>query len=83
MSKNISCARPCRAEAAPLPMVVLSAEQEIDEEDGDGGASGDHDAVAEEQEAEHVIDFAEPHVVHDEVELDEDGAKGEDANKRH
>ena len=64
-------------------MVVLGAEQEVDEEDGDGGAGDDHEAVAEEEEAEHVVDFAEPHVVHDEVELDEDGAKGEDAYEGH
>lgn len=64
-------------------MVVLGAEQEIDEEHGDGGGGDDHDGVAEEEEAEHVVHLAEPHVVHDEVELHEDGAEGEDADEGH
>lgn len=64
-------------------MVILRAEQEIHEQDGDGSAGDDHDAVAEKEEAEHVVDFTEPHVVHDEIELDHDGAEGEDADKEH
>ncbi len=64
-------------------MVVLAAEQEVDEKDGDSGARDDHDAIAEEEETEHVVDFAEPHIVHDEVELNEDGAEGENANEEH
>ena len=64
-------------------MVIFTAEQEVDEEDGNGGAGNDHDAVAEEEETEHVVYFAEPHVVHDEVELHEDGAEREDAHKDH
>ncbi len=64
-------------------MVVLGAEQEVDEQDGDGGARDDHNAVAEEEEAEHVVDFAEPHVVHDEVELDEDCTEWKDADESH
>ena len=64
-------------------MVVLSAEQEVDEEDRHSGTSDNHDAVAEEQKSEHVVDFAEPHVVHDEVKLNKDGAKRENTNKGH
>ena len=64
-------------------MIVFTAEQKVDEEDGDGRTRDDHDAVAEEEEAEHVVDFSEPHVVHDEVELDEDCAKGEDTDEEH
>ena len=81
--KNIARARARSRERAPLPMVVFGTQQEIDEEDGDGGAGEDHDEVAEEEEAEHVVDFAEPHVVHDEVELNEDSAEGEDADEEH
>lgn len=81
--KNIYCASPSRAECPPLPMVILTAEKEVDQQNGDGGACDDHDAVAEEEEAEHVVDFAEPHVVHDEVKLDKDGAEGEDADQKH
>ena len=64
-------------------MVVFRAQQEVDEENCDGGAGDYHDAVAEEQEAKHVVDFPKPHVVHDKVELDENGAEGEYANEEH
>ena len=62
-------------------MIVLRTEQEVDQEYRDGGTGDDHDAIAEEEEAEHVVDFAEPHVVHDEVARDEDAAAGEDADE--
>ena len=64
-------------------MVVFGAQKVVDEHDGDGGARDDHDAVAEEQEAEHVVDAVEPQAVHNEVKLDEDGAKGEEADEEH
>ena len=64
-------------------MIILAAEQEVDEQDRDSGTSYYHNAVAEEEESEHVVNLAEPHVVHDEVELDEDGAEGEDSDEEH
>ena len=66
-----------------MPVVVFCAEQEIDDKDGHGGAGDGHDAVAEEQKAKHVIDFAEPDVIQNEEEFHEDGAKREDANQEH
>lgn len=83
MQKHIAGAGACTQEGSPLPVVVLGAEQEVDEQHGDGGAGEDRDQVAEEEEAEHVVDLAEPDVVEDEEELDEDGAEGEDADKGH
>lgn len=64
-------------------MVVFRAQEEVNKENCDGSAGDDHDAVAEEEEAKHVVDFSKPHVVHDKVELDENRAEGEDANKEH
>ena len=64
-------------------MIILAAEEEIDQQHANGGASDDHDGVSEEEETEHVVDLAEPHVVHDEEEFDEDGAEGEDADEEH
>lgn len=81
--EHVHRARPSRAKCPPLPVVILTAEKEVDQENGDGCASDDHDAIAEEKEAEHVVDFAKPHVVHDEVEFDKDGAEGEDADEKH
>ena len=64
-------------------MIILAAEQEVDEQDRDGGTSNDHNAVAEEKKPEHVVYLAKPHVVHNEVELDEDGAEGKDTDQEH
>jgi len=64
-------------------VIVFTAEQEVDQQDSDSGASDDHDAVAEKEKAEHVVDFAEPHVIHDEVELDEDSTEREGADQKH
>lgn len=64
-------------------MIVLTAEQEVDEQDSNGGAGDDHDAIAEEQKAEHIVDFAEPHVVHDEVELNENSAERKNTDEKH
>lgn len=64
-------------------MVVLGAEEEVNEQHGDGGAGENHDQVAEEEEAKHVVDLAEPDVVEDEEKLDEDSAEREDADKGH
>lgn len=64
-------------------MIVLTAEQEVDEQDRNRGASDYHNAVAEEEETEHVVHLAKPHVVHDEIELHEDGTEGENADEEH
>ena len=64
-------------------MIILAAEQEVDKQNRDGGTSNDHNAVAEEKEPEHVVYLTEPHVVHDEVELDEDGAEWKDTDQKH
>ena len=62
-------------------MIIFATQQEVHEKDGNGSASDDHDAVAQEEEAEHIVHFSKPHVVHDEIEFHEDGAKGEDADQ--
>ena len=59
-----------------MPVIILTTKQEIDHEHRDSRTRYYHEAVAEEQEAEHVVDLAEPDGRHDEVELDEDGSKG-------
>ena len=51
-------------------MVILAAEQEVYEQYSDGGAGDDHDAVAKEEEAEHVVNSAGPDTAHDKVKLD-------------
>jgi hypothetical protein len=68
---------------SPLPMVVFRTERKVDHKDRDGGRSHDHQTVAEEQEAEHVVDTAEPDAADDEVQLEEYGAKGKDADEEH
>ena len=83
VSEDVECRCASCHERSPVPMVILTAEQEVYHQDGDCGACDDHETVAEEEEAEHVVDLAEPDGGHDEVELDEDGSEGEDADDEH
>lgn len=64
-------------------MVVLCAQQKVDHKYCYCRGGNDHEAEAEEQEAEHVVDLREPNRVHDEVQLDKDGAKRKDASQGH
>ena len=64
-------------------MIVLTAEQEVNQQHSDGRTGDYHNPVAEKEESEHIVDLAKPHVVHDEVELDEDGAEREDSDEEH
>ena len=64
-------------------MIVLTAEQEVNQQHSDGRTGDYHNPVAEKEESEHIIHLAKPHVVHDEVELDEDGAEREDSDEEH
>lgn len=57
-------------------MIVLRAEKEIYHHDRDRRGGHDQQAEGEEQEAEHVVDPTTPEGVHDEEQLDEDGAEG-------
>lgn len=63
-----------------MPAVVFRAEQEVHQQNCCGGSGDDHEPVAEEQEAEHVVDLAGPDGRHDEVEFDENCGKGEEAS---
>lgn len=76
VKEDITGAHTSRQERPPLPVVVLAAEEHVDEQHRHRGAGDDHESVAEEEEAEHVVDPVEPDGVHDEVEFDEDSAKG-------
>ena len=64
-------------------MIVLTAEQEVNQQHRDGRTRNYHNPVAEKEKPEHIVYLAKPHVVHDEVELDEDGAEREDADEEH
>lgn len=75
VQEHIQSAGPGGEESPPVPVVVFRAEQEVDHQDRDRSASDDHEPVANKQEAEHIIHFAEPDARHDEIELDEDGAE--------
>mmetsp|Transcript_14198 Transcript_14198/g.49377 ORF Transcript_14198/g.49377 Transcript_14198/m.49377 type:complete len:317 (+) Transcript_14198:2922-3872(+) len=70
-------------EGAPPPVVVLRAQLEVGENDGDLGARDDEDDEGEAEEAEHVVVLRQPQRREDEVELHEDGAEGQDAADEH
>lgn len=48
IGEHIERACPSCTEGSPLPMIILTAEQEVNEQDCDGGAGDYHDAIAEE-----------------------------------
>ena len=59
-----------------MPVVVLGAQEKVDGQNGDRGGRDDHQPVTHEQKSKHVVDLGKPDAAHDEVQLDEDGAKG-------
>lgn len=75
VEKDIDGRRAGGSESTPLPVVVFGTEQEVDHQNSDGSGGDDHQAEADEEEAEHVIHLTEPDAFHDEVELDKDGTE--------
>lgn len=51
---------PARQKAAPPPVVILSTEMKVAEEDGSLGAGDDQDDVHQEQEPVHVVNLRGP-----------------------
>lgn len=80
--KDIATSHAGTSKGAPLPPVVLSAEQEINQQNGGGGRRDYHQTVAKEEKAKHVVDFAGPQRGHDEIELDEDRTEWKDASQQ-
>ena len=79
VKEDVERRAPGREERPPPPAVVLRAEVKVAHEDGDLRARDNQDHEDQGQEAEDVVDPIEPDAVHDEIELDEDGSKGENA----
>lgn len=67
-------------EASPPPVVVLGTEVEVAEENGGLRAGDDENEKHEEEKSEHVVRGAGPNGTHDEVELNEDAAEGQNAS---
>ena len=81
--KNIKRTRARREEATPLPVIILRTQKEVNHEHRHRRGGDNHQPKANKQEAEHIVDLAEPDAVHDEIQLDEDGAKRQHARERH
>ena len=64
-------------------MVVLRAQLEVAEDDGDLGTGDDKDDEDEAEEAEEVVELVQPHAGQDEEQLDEHCAKGQNAPDQH
>ena len=56
-------------------MIVLFAQKEVDKQNCHRSAGEGHDTIAQEQEAEHVVDSAKPDIVEYEIKLDENRAE--------
>lgn len=63
-------------------MVVFGTKQKVGQQDGHSGRGDDHQNVAQEQEAKHVVNLVKPQGVVDVVNFNEDGAEGQDACKQ-
>ena len=66
-----------------MPVIVLAAENKINQQYRDRGTRQDHDGVTQEEKSKHVIDPASPHIAHDEVKLDRNSSKWKDSRKGH
>ena len=83
VEENIATCHTGSGKCAPVPSVILGAEQEIHEQHGRGGRGDDHQTIADEQEAEHVVDLVGPERGHDEIEFHENGSKGKKTGQKH
>ena len=83
VEENITTCHTGSGKCAPVPSVILGAEQEIHEQHGRGGRGDDHQTIADEQEAEHVVDLVGPERGHDEIEFHENGSKGKKTGQKH
>lgn len=80
--KYISPGHTCTHKCAPVPPVVLCTQQEIHQQDSGSRRGNNHQAVAEEQEPEHVVDLVGPEGGHNEVQLDKNGTEGENSGQQ-
>lgn len=65
-----------------MPPVVLGTKEEIYKQYGRGCGGDDHQAIADKEEAEHIVDLASPQGGHDEIQLDKDGAEWQNTSKQ-
>jgi len=68
-----------RQERPPPPMIVLSTKMEIAEQDGRLAYSDDKDCKDEHEKTEHVVEMVTPKTVQNEVQLDENASKRQNA----
>jgi len=54
---------------------------EVAHQDGHFHAGDGQDEEHHEEESKHIVDPVEPHAVHDEIKLNEDGSKGKDPSQ--
>lgn len=62
------------------PSVILTAQLEVAEHNGDLCACDDQDHKYKAKEAEEVVELVQPHGGEDEEKFNEDGSKGQDAS---
>ena len=67
----------------PPPLVVLNGQLEVGERDGDEGGDDDEDDEDDEEDGVDGVDLVAPHRSKDVVQLDVDGAEGQEAGHGH
>ena len=60
IEEDIASCHSSTKESSPLPAVVLGAEQKVYKKDSGTSGGDDHEAITDEEEAEHVVDFVGP-----------------------
>lgn len=80
VEKNINGRTAGNDEAAPPPAIILSTDLEISHYDRYLSAADHQNAKDEKQKAEQVVELILPYGRKHEEQLDEDGAKGQDAS---
>ena len=83
VEENIATCHTSSRKCAPMPPVILGAKQEIHQQHCCGGGGDDHQTIAYEQEAKHVVDLVGPERGHDEIEFHENRSKGKKTGQKH
>eukprot|EP00047_Mylnosiga_fluctuans_P003678 m.230338 g.230338 ORF g.230338 m.230338 type:complete len:451 (+) comp12047_c0_seq1:791-2143(+) len=82
VEKHVDGAGAAQEEGAPPPVVVLSAELKVDKHDRDLCAGDDEHERDEEEKSEEIVELVFPDCAENKEQLDEDGAKRQDAGDR-
>lgn len=80
IDQEINSCESAGQERTPLPVIVLSTQVEVAEENGGLRAGDDQDDKDQEEKAKHVVHLVRPDAVENEKQLDEDASEWQDSS---